>query len=52
LRERGFLQEADRVIVFGTGSGLMHVDLVEGDYPVLDPGASDLGSIIDTWYDG
>ena len=50
LRETGFLSESDEVIVFGTGSGLMHVDLVSGEYPVLTPHANDNASTIDTWY--
>ena len=50
LRESGWLQESDQVIIFGTGSGLKHVDLVGGDYPVLVPGADDLSTVIDTWY--
>jgi len=38
LRECGFLAEADEVVVFSTGSGLMHTDLVPAaDLPVIDP---------------
>lgn len=50
LRETGFLAESDRVVVFGTGSGLLHTDLVAGDYPVLDPNDPDIESIIDSAY--
>ncbi len=50
LRESGFLSESDETIIFGTGSGLKHVELVGGDYPVLTPGSANLGEIIDTWY--
>ncbi|CAN5737158.1 threonine synthase [soil metagenome] len=50
LRESGFLKETDEVIVFGTGSGLMHVELVTGEYPVLTPGSADVAEMIDTWY--
>ncbi len=50
LRESGFLSESDEVIIFGTGSGLKHVDLVDGDYPVLTPGAGDVADVIDNWY--
>jgi threonine synthase len=37
LRERGDLGRDDEVVLFLTGSGLKHLELVEGDYPVLDP---------------
>ena len=50
LRESGWLGESDEVIVFGTGSGLKHVDLVAGDYPVLAPGSADVADTIDGWY--
>ena len=50
LRESGFLKESDRVVVFGTGSGLLHTDLVAGDYPVLDPNDPDVGTTIDSAY--
>lgn len=50
LRADGFLKETDRAVVFATGSGLKHVDLVEGDYPVLSPDDANLGEIIDTYY--
>ncbi len=50
LRASSFLSEDDQVVIFGTGSGLMHVDLVEGEYPVLEPGAGDTGQVIDSWY--
>ena len=50
LREEGFLSESDQVIVFGTGSGLLHTDLVAEGYPVLDPNDSRVGEIIDSAY--
>jgi threonine synthase len=50
LRESGFLKEDDRVVVFGTGSGLKHTDLVPGDYPVLDPNDPTVGEKIDAAY--
>ena len=38
LRERGFLAADDEVVIFSTGSGLMHTDLIPTDaLPVLDP---------------
>ncbi len=36
LRETGFLGAGDETVIFSTGSGLMHVDLVPADYTVLD----------------
>lgn len=38
LRKNGFLQEDDEVLIFSTGSGLMHTDLISDDgLTVLDP---------------
>jgi threonine synthase len=47
LREGGFLAADDEVVIFSTGSGLMHTDLVLiDDLPVLDPANPDtLGEI-------
>ena len=50
LREAGQLAEADRVVVYATGSGLLHTDLIGGDYPVLDPNDPDVGQVIDSAY--
>ncbi len=50
LRESGFLSEQDEAVVFATGSGLKHLDLVVGDYPVLEPGDSSNANIIDSYY--
>jgi threonine synthase len=36
LRETGFLGAGDETVIFSTGSGLMHVDLVPGPFTVLD----------------
>jgi threonine synthase len=41
LRESGFLRAEDETVIFSTGSGLMHVDLVQGQYPVLGSFESD-----------
>jgi threonine synthase len=42
LRESGDLDEGDEVVVFSTGSGLMHTDLIDtSDAPVVDPAAID-----------
>jgi threonine synthase len=38
LREQGFLDSGDEVVIFSTGSGLMHTDLINlDDLPVFDP---------------
>jgi len=50
LRETGFLSESERVVVFGTGSGLLHTDLVADGYPVLDPNDPNVGTVIDEAY--
>ena len=50
LRESGFLRESDEVVVFATGSGLLHTDLIEDGYPTLDPGDADLAAKIDSAY--
>jgi len=42
LRETGFLQADDETVIFSTGSGLMHVDLIAIDAPTIDPNAGDL----------
>jgi len=50
LRETGQLAESDRVVVYATGSGSLHTDLIGGDYPVLDPNDPDIGLVIDSAY--
>ena len=46
LREQGILAPTDETLVFSTGSGLMHTDLVPPqDLPVIHPAASP-----DTWF--
>jgi threonine synthase len=47
LRESGVLQAADETVIFSTGAGLKHTDLVGGDSPVIDPNAPDLIEVID-----
>ena len=42
LRESGFLKEDDEVVLFSTGSGMKHTDLVHGEYPLLDPNSPDV----------
>lgn len=50
LRATGFLQENERIVVFATGSGLLHTDLVAAGYPVLNPDDPNVGSLIDHAY--
>jgi threonine synthase len=42
LRESGFLRADDLTVIFATGSGLMHVDLVDRPLAAIDPNAPDL----------
>jgi threonine synthase len=37
LRASGFLRQDDEVVIFSTGIGLKHTDLIEGEFPVVDP---------------
>ena len=41
-----FLQPDDLTVIFATGSGLMHVDVVTSAFPTIDPNAPDLVSAI------
>jgi len=50
LRESGFLSETDEVLIFSTGIGLLHTDLIDDGYPTLDPNDPDVGSVIDSAY--
>jgi threonine synthase len=50
LRESGFLRESDEVVVFATGSGLLHNELIEDGYPTLEPSDPELGAKIDSAY--
>ncbi|HEU0114067.1 MAG TPA: threonine synthase [Thermomicrobiales bacterium] len=47
LRQIGALNADDETVVFSTGSGLMHGDLVEGAFPEIDPNAPNLVAEID-----
>ena len=42
LLDNGFLQPEEKVVLFNTGSGLKTPELVDGEYPVLDPDDPDL----------
>lgn len=47
LRESGYFSEEDEVVVFATGSGLKHTELIDGEFPTLQPGAVDNGEVVD-----
>jgi threonine synthase len=49
LRASGFLDRGEETVVFSTGAGLMHADLVSGQFLVFDPFETDdeLREIID-----
>jgi threonine synthase len=38
LRASGFLDRGDEVVIFATGTGLKHTDLIDADAPVVEPG--------------
>jgi threonine synthase len=46
LRESGFLKPDDETVLFSTGSGLMHTDIVRWDFPVLEKDDPDPGRYI------
>ncbi|MGH2614948.1 MAG: threonine synthase [Thermomicrobiales bacterium] len=46
LRESGFLREDDQTVIFSTGSGLMHTDLIDIESDAIDPNAADLVAAI------
>jgi threonine synthase len=46
LRESGFLRGAELTVIFATGAGLMHVDLIDVDAATLDPNTPDLVAAI------
>jgi threonine synthase len=46
LRESAFLGADDETVIFSTGSGLMHADLVETTFATIDPNARDLTGVI------
>jgi threonine synthase len=48
LRESGFLRQDDLSVIFSTGSGLMHTDLIDFESDAIDPNAADLVAAIDT----
>ena len=47
LRQTGFLGPDDETVIFSTGSGLMHTDVIGGTYPRVDPNAADLAAELD-----
>jgi hypothetical protein len=46
LRETGFLHPGDLTVIFATGSGLMHTDLIDVAGDAIDPNAPDLVTAI------
>jgi threonine synthase len=42
LREAGFLSASDETVVFSTGSGLKHIDMIDVSAPILDPKSPNL----------
>ena len=48
LREGGFLGRRDEVVVFATGAGMKHTELVTGGYAVVGKGATveELASVV------
>jgi threonine synthase len=38
LASSGFLHPNERVVLFNTGSGLKYSNLVQGEFPIIDPG--------------
>ena len=42
LRQNGFLRADDLTVLFATGSGLMHTDLLDRPVAAIDPNAPDL----------
>jgi threonine synthase len=47
LRESGFLHPDDEVVIFSTGAGLKHTDLIQAEYAILDPQSTDLQASIE-----
>jgi threonine synthase len=46
LRASGFLERDDEVVIFSTGSGMKHTELISIDLPVLDPNDPNVASAI------
>ncbi len=46
LRESGYLTRHDEVVIFSTGSGLKHTDLIAPSLPVIDPDSDNLPETI------
>ena len=46
LQASGFLKPDDETVLFATGSGLMHTDIVRWDFPVLEKDEVDPGRFI------
>ncbi len=50
LRQSGFLREDETVVLFSTGAGMKHTDLIAGEEAVLDPNDPDVLAAIDRAY--
>ncbi len=50
LRANGFLKASDETILFATGAGMKHTELIEAEYPVLDPNDANVLAEIDRAY--
>ncbi len=50
LRANGFLKASDETILFSTGAGMKHTELIEAEYPVLDPNDANVLAEIDRAY--
>jgi threonine synthase len=50
LRESGFLAQDEETVLFSTGTGLKHTDLLSAEYPILEPNEPDLLGAIDRAY--
>ncbi|RIK37206.1 MAG: threonine synthase, partial [Chloroflexi bacterium] len=46
LRDSGWIHDTERVVVFATGSGLLHPDLTECQFPILQPGAAENADVV------
>ncbi len=47
FRANGFLKAEDETVLFATGAGMKHTELIEADYPVLDPNDPNVLNAID-----
>lgn len=50
LLNTGFLKPDDEVVLFSTGAGMKHTDLIKAAYPVLDPADPNVLAAVDAAY--